>query len=688
MPQMRRKENRACRFRQKRLLCKAFAARLRIAGQLKTGIGAGFACSRKARRIAQAKAAPLQRATGSIRRKTQMQATVRPIRKASVLICLLAFGLLLACGARPAFAELIESTALLRDETAQMSVDTAAQAHFTATSNTVSLGYSQAAFWLRLRIMPAADGGETVLLVRPAILDDVKFYRSNGAVYGAAITPVLRYKQQDADWPSSVRGFRISPPKGGADYYIRIQSTGTISANFTALPRHQAHQLTFINETIYIFYLTILIVLLFWSSRKFLRTREAMFGWYAVMQFSWLFHNFFAYGYFTILVPEIDRHTIITIFRCAIIVSAALSIKFHQTVLRRFEPAAWAMRIFDLLMGIVLLALVIFWTVDHNIGLKLNAYSIACAPLLFLICGITAKTEASTGLAAMRWVYTFFSIVLLLWVLAFFGHGGFMIFALYGFMIQGLASGVLMFAILELHDRNTLAAARAAARKIATMQDQRQVQLVQNQTMAQFIDMLGHEARNTLAVVNMSISGPKISAAQRTRVSEAISALTEVIDRCYQAIQLDSQTQSINTSNCDLAELLRKLCGGHLQSARIALTAPDQAWLQSDPTLLAVIFGNLIDNAVKYSLPDSLVRVDLRWDPQGINVVIENQIGPAGLPDPAQVFQKYYRNPRAKAEIGAGIGLYIVRGLVHLLAGKISYRPAKEHVIFKVALPC
>ena len=68
-------------------------------------------------------------------------------------------------------------------------------------------------------------------------------------------------------------------------------------------------------------------------------------------------------------------------------------------------------------------------------------------------------------------------------------------------------------------------------------------------------------------------------------------------------------------------------------------------------------------------------------------MVIENQIGPAGLPDPAQVFQKYYRNPRAKAEIGAGLGLYIVRGLVHLLTGKISYSPAKEYVIFKVALP-
>ena len=78
-----------------------------------------------------------------------------------------------------------------------------------------------------------------------------------------------------------------------------------------------------------------------------------------------------------------------------------------------------------------------------------------------------------------------------------------------GFMIQGLASGLLMFAILELHDSNNLALARTTETKIVATENQRHVQLVQNQTMAQFIDMLGHEARNTLAVVNISISGPK-----------------------------------------------------------------------------------------------------------------------------------------------------------------------------------
>lgn len=154
----------------------------------------------------------------------------------------------------------------------------------------------------------------------------------------------------------------------------------------------------------------------------------------------------------------------------------------------------------------------------------------------------------------MRWIYGVFSVVLLLWVITFFGYGRMTVFALYGFMIQGLASGILMFTILELHDRKSITAAKAARNKIIAMENQRFVEQAKTQTMAQFIDMLGHEARNALAVINMSISAGTISAEQRNRVSDAISGLSDVIDRCYMAIRLDSQGQSVSQSGFDLAQ--------------------------------------------------------------------------------------------------------------------------------------
>lgn len=607
---------------------------------------------------------------------------------APIFTLLMALLLVQSFPVNPQSVELLDSVGLMSDPTRTMTVETVAQKRFEPVSQTVKFGYSSAAHWLRLHILPDPDGHEIVLIVRPSILDQVILYGPDGAIFGAAPNPTPLFRAQTADWPSSLRGYRITPPITGADYFLKITSTGSIAANVTALPRPAAQRLGLINDIIYIFYFTLLLMLFFWSLRWFINTREPMFGWFSTMQLSWLCHNFFAFGYFTILMPSIDRSTVITVFRIAVIVSALLSVKFHRSVLQRFEPATWAMRLFDILLAVVSTAFVVFWTVDHNLGLQINAWCIAASPLVFLLCGITAKTEVSPGLTAMRWIYGVFSMVLGLWVVSFFGFGKLTIFALYGFMIQGVASGILMFTILELHNRNSFAAAKAAQDKIITMENQRRVELAKTRTMAQFIDMMGHEARNTLAVINMSISGPSLNPSQRARVNDAIGGLTDLIDRCYQTIRIDNQGQSVTQSECDLTAILRKVCDGHIQSKRIVLATPKAAPLESDQVLLAVICGNLIDNALKYSPADSLVHVDLQQQSQGLALVVSNEAGPAGLPDPDQVFQKYYRNPRAKAEIGAGLGLYIVRGLVHLLSGAIAYTPTDGHVSFKVSFPC
>ena len=71
-----------------------------------------------------------------------------------------------------------------------------------------------------------------------------------------------------------------------------------------------------------------------------------------------------------------------------------------------------------------------------------------------------------------------------------------------------------------------------------------------------------------------------------------------------------------------------------------------------------------------------------------MTVIVENDAGQAGLPDPAKVFQKYYRSHRAQSQIGSGLGLYLVQGLVRLLGGGIAYEPLSNRVRFRLWLPC
>jgi K+-sensing histidine kinase KdpD len=98
-----------------------------------------------------------------------------------------------------------------------------------------------------------------------------------------------------------------------------------------------------------------------------------------------------------------------------------------------------------------------------------------------------------------------------------------------------------------------------------------------------------------------------------------------------------------------------------------------------DLQLLSVILNNLIDNALKYSPPDSPVNITaetcLRQGQSGIRISVTNQAGTSGLPDPKQLFRKYYRAPGAHGKTGSGLGLHIAAGFARKTGGELRYIP-------------
>lgn len=587
--------------------------------------------------------------------------------------------------AAQADSDLLQHVERLLDPQKEMGIDAVRQADFIPSEETLMLGYLPAAIWLKLRVVPPTDGGEVVVLVRPPILDDVRFY---SPVDPGADGAALEYREQPVDWPSSLRGYRINPPEGGADYYLRIASTGSITANITAQSRLAAVRKSLLIDLVQIIYFSVMLVLLLWSLRLLVTTRERLFGWYAAMQGLWLIHNFAAFGYASVLAPAEYSHTIVIFYRTLIIFAAIMSIGFHRAVLIRYKPATLAIRAFDLQLATMVVALLLFWLVDRQIGLKINAYCIAVAPFIFLLNAFTARQQSSPDLRTMRLIYGILSVVLMMWVFSLLGLSKITVFSLYGFMVHGMTTGLLMFIILHLHNRNLIADAQAAKDRLAEVENRRILEVEKTRTLAQFIDMLTHEARNALAVINMSISGRAITERQRERVATAMFGLSQVIERCNQTIRLDGHEQTITLEQCDLVEILQRLCTSAVDFNRLTLLVPDRLLMQSDPVLLGVVLGNMIDNALKYSPAGSKVSLVVDRQREGVSVLIENESGAAGMPDPDLVFEKYYRNHLAKAQTGSGLGLYIVRALVQLLGGTITYEPQDLRVRFRIWFPC
>lgn len=114
----------------------------------------------------------------------------------------------------------------------------------------------------------------------------------------------------------------------------------------------------------------------------------------------------------------------------------------------------------------------------------------------------------------------------------------------------------------------------------------------------------------------------------------------------------------------------------------------DNPIVMADETLLRLLIGNIIENAVKYTPEHGIVNVALRSEGQSIICAVTDS-GP-GIPEEerAHVFQRFYRVGTPKAA-GTGLGLAIVAETAARLSGTITLKtPANgEGLVVEIALP-
>lgn len=98
---------------------------------------------------------------------------------------------------------------------------------------------------------------------------------------------------------------------------------------------------------------------------------------------------------------------------------------------------------------------------------------------------------------------------------------------------------------------------------------------------------------------------------------------------------------------------------------------PGMPLVPMDFTLIVQVLINLIDNALKYSPPDSLVEIQAQYDDQEVLVKVSDRgIGiPAG--ELERIFEKFYRVHRPESISGTGLGLSICKGIVETHGGRI-----------------
>jgi signal transduction histidine kinase len=205
------------------------------------------------------------------------------------------------------------------------------------------------------------------------------------------------------------------------------------------------------------------------------------------------------------------------------------------------------------------------------------------------------------------------------------------------------------------------------------------------------MDMLTHELKTPIAAVKMAFQLPDASESTRRFALNTLEDMDAVVERCRQLDLLQQGRFTPRREPCRVDDVVAEVLESSLARDRLRLVTGTPCEVESDRHLLKIILGNLVDNALKYSAPGSEIdcRIERHEDDGAAHIrfSIENQPGPAGLPDPDKLFDKYYRSPHAHRYTGSGLGLYLVRHLAELLNGRLSYDQVHQRARFTLWIP-
>jgi signal transduction histidine kinase len=204
----------------------------------------------------------------------------------------------------------------------------------------------------------------------------------------------------------------------------------------------------------------------------------------------------------------------------------------------------------------------------------------------------------------------------------------------------------------------------------------------------EFLSMLSHELRNPLAAIACSVhilnhADPQSEPAKRAVmiVGRQTKHLTRLIDDLLDVTRVARGKMELYRELVDLRELVRRTGDDFrvmMDSRGIEFLTEmprEGIWIDGDPTRLAQVVGNLLQNAAKFTEPGG--RVSLALDALHGHHVAEIRVRDTGVgiePEVlAHLFEPFVQGSRslARTQGGLGLGLTLVKGLTELHGGTV-----------------
>ncbi len=222
-----------------------------------------------------------------------------------------------------------------------------------------------------------------------------------------------------------------------------------------------------------------------------------------------------------------------------------------------------------------------------------------------------------------------------------------------------------------------------------------------------FISNVTHELKSPLSSIQLYLETMRKREVERSTQEEFIALMLKDVDRLGQLIN-----SILYLSSMEKRRMARKVAHDYhvypagkvvsevldevikefnFPAKHVSVSGSVSGRIVVDRNWLKIVFSNLVDNAIKYTIGQAELNITLSEDTQYFHVTVsDNGIG-IDQRDLKVVFNKFQRlyNSESPNVKGTGLGLYWVREIIQYHGGKISAHSAGKNsgTSFRIRLP-
>jgi two-component system, OmpR family, sensor histidine kinase KdpD len=214
------------------------------------------------------------------------------------------------------------------------------------------------------------------------------------------------------------------------------------------------------------------------------------------------------------------------------------------------------------------------------------------------------------------------------------------------------------------------------------------------------LNSISHDLRTPLVSITGALSSLEESPMMDEEIRHSLivtareeaDRLNRLVGNLLNMTRLEAGAMRIHAESCDVEELIGSTLeqfGSRLEDRKVIIVLPqDLPLVPLDFVWIGLVLVNIIDNALKYSPPDSSIEIRARIYGENLEISVADR--GIGIPpeDLERVFNKFYRVQHPDVVAGTGLGLSISKGIIEAHGGTIW---AENHsgggTIIKLLLP-